>query len=371
MNYDTEGFDEEEESIDAITLAHYTVQEYLYSSRIAASPVSYFAMSQKIVSNEVLQRALNPPAQVDENFLTISYNENFERYCYEIARIALPTWESYIVQDENLSKLHQDLGSNPLFFHWIDILDRYDYLTDNASCLDIIFRCEKPQSEISRQAQYIHALSNFESWILVAKILVEIDIHDLLAAPLELQKSNCGSVRACTGKIYACSTILDALGAKSGHFNCSPFYGFLEVLRKHVLPNHAILFLLAAHYHESTCLDAGEDCTVLHSLQSGADVNALGLATMPLQIAVHRWDLVGTRFLLEAGADPNGIGQPEGYTPTHIDTTWASSSPLHILRNAEYGFMNLEASLGLHAQREKERAKIEQLLISYGAKDFN
>jgi hypothetical protein len=101
-----------------------------------------------------------------------------------------------------------------------------------------------------------------------------------------------------------------------------------------------IFYYLSAHYHENTCDGV---CVIANLLKAGADPNSPGCLITPLQIAVRNWDYTGVKTLLGYGADPNSVGQLGGYIPTHIDAMWTRSSPLHILRNAEYGPMAIES----------------------------
>jgi hypothetical protein len=94
----------------------------------------------------------------------------------------------------------------------------------------------------------------------------------------------------------------------------------------------------------------------------------------PLQVAVHSWDYYATRVLLEAGADPNGIGVVGGkrapFYVAPIDNCWTLASPLHIIRHAGFAFEEFDYKIRLKEVRESRLSYLEALLKSYGAVDF-
>ena len=57
------------------------------------------------------------------------------------------------------------------------------------------------------------------------------------------------------------------------------------------------------------------DCVLEQLLHHGADPNPKGFPVMPLQIAAYKRDLPGLTSLLEHGADPNNTGDPQGNAP--------------------------------------------------------
>ena len=99
-------------------------------------------------------------------------------------------------------------------------------------------------------------------------------------------------------------------------------------------------FCIGSHYHDIACVEA---CVVRKVLNAGANVNSHCCLLTPLQIAARNWYLPGVEILLEYDADPDGVGQLDGFIPAHINTTWAQSSPLHILRSAEYGHRAIDS----------------------------
>ena len=357
-------------SFRPVSLAHYTVQEYLYSTRIAKSSASYFAMSKEKSVREVLPLVLNSATEVEEDcsYLIVPFYRNFERYCYEIARIASTSWEDFIIDDEGLFSIFESICSCQLLY-WDDEVFLYD-LVRLISQAEACYRWGEPSSEMSRHAQIIHKLCSVGSFKIAAKILAKLDVHTILSAPLDYISTDWWRGDKVATSTPGHVTIADALGAISSFYTPDEYYGFIDILRKRTNKTDALLYCLGAHYHEFTCMTA-RGCIISEIVGTGVDVNAPGLAILPLQIAVHHWDFAGTELLLKVGANPNEIGQVGGHILAHIDTAWGASSALHILRNAEYGFMNLEFCTGMYETRKKRWSELEQLLISYGARDFN
>ena len=66
------------------------------------------------------------------------------------------------------------------------------------------------------------------------------------------------------------------------------------------------------------CMDSDSHynyCVLEQLLHHGADPNPKGFPVMPLQIAAYKRDLLGLTSLLEQGADPNNTGNPQGNAP--------------------------------------------------------
>ena len=77
------------------------------------------------------------------------------------------------------------------------------------------------------------------------------------------------------------------------------------------------------------CRFAHNDDGVLEQLlQHGADPNPKGSQVMPLQISAYKKDLTGLTSLLEQGADPHNIGDPQGGVPSPRFPLTLSGLPL-------------------------------------------
>jgi hypothetical protein len=191
----------------------------------------------------------------------------------------------------------------------------------------------------SKNAQYLTAIVDCGRFDLVKKLMGELPLETILSTPVHLEIDFGYAEKKPAKNKASYLTILDAFGLHCGSYSKVPYENlFINLKSRMGLPT-LFPFLLGAHYHEYTC---SKSCVIVDLLDAGANANTSSYRLTPLQIVVRNWDYAGVEILLERGADPNGVGQLDGYIPVHFDTTWAQASPLHILRNAEYGFMVLE-----------------------------
>jgi hypothetical protein len=128
--------------------------------------------------------------------------------------------------------------------------------------------------------------------------------------------------------------------------------------------------------HGRLCVDEEEDCvtdcTVLRLLRHGANPNISDYRVTPLQIAVASWDSNAVKYLLEAGADPNALGNIDGilWKEKHILEGFNhlhGASPLYICRQLDAIYQGYSRSD--YADKD-ERKKIQDLLLQYGGKEM-
>ncbi|GAB1310617.1 NACHT domain-containing protein [Madurella fahalii] len=156
--------------------------------------------------------------------------------------------------------------------------------------------------------------------------------------------------------------LTDAISTAAGYFD--PSVIMLLFIGRNAHPGHG----LSAEERCSSCL------SLKRLLQLGAKPTAPGYAVGSLQIAVAMKYFVGVRLLLEAGADPNDVGDLSGAigTPDRgAMLKWfervRGKSPLNILRNGPFALRRDRTYL---APEPDALAKIEALLLEHGARDF-
>jgi hypothetical protein len=88
-----------------VSLAHYTVREYLYSDRITKTAVSFFGLNDSITVNEYLKTIFLVSGKADPSNLAWAFWESFESYCYLVAWMSPWVWEARIVDDPVLRDL--------------------------------------------------------------------------------------------------------------------------------------------------------------------------------------------------------------------------------------------------------------------------
>jgi len=329
-----------------VSLAHYTIKEFLFSDRVKEGKASYFAMSRDICGQKILETVLQPMTEANHPFLHPYAYDIFKKYCNSIARICPNSWESLILQNDCFLRQHSDFFDkhkwewDDLFYNWRSELIGYS-----------VFDFEPTEDPTESKLQYLIAILGPGYVGIAMRLLDELCLEVALSVSVPLRKGwgniNDGSK---TNALYI--TILHALGERCSFFSLKPHFDLLWCLRSRMDLSKLLIFYLGAHYHEYTCNERQSEpytkpCVIFDLLDAGANANPSNCGLTPLQIAVRNWDYAGVTMLLGHGADPNCIGQPGGYIPAHINTIWAQSSPLHILRNAEYGFTATECCIGL------------------------
>jgi len=320
-----------------VTLAHYTIQEFLFSDRVKQTKSSYFAMSRDTCARMVLENVL----QTDYFSKGSHSYAPLGRYYFTIGRV-LPYsshWESMLACDVKFWKQYY------VFFdkhrdHWNDGHAHYGRCPDESWQIFVPGHY-RTNNLSTAKAQYLIALVHMGCISMIEKLLDELDLELTLSAPVPVMLRPVEVEGRPASREQGLATILDTFGAHSDSL-CRLF--LLEKLKAKMDLSRLHLRYLAAHYHENACR---ESCFLVHLLEIGADVNPSSCLLHPLQIAVRNWDLSAVETLLEYGADPDGIGQLDGYIPPHLTKTWSQASPLHILRNAEYGFTALECYFDL------------------------
>ncbi|OIW29189.1 hypothetical protein CONLIGDRAFT_645318 [Coniochaeta ligniaria NRRL 30616] len=157
-------------------------------------------------------------------------------------------------------------------------------------------------------------------------------------------------------------------------------------------PMKLLILLLGSHRHSKKgCNGIGgmgcDQCSIRTVLLLGADPNCLQYSKTPLQLAVERSDILATELLLRFNADPNRVPTEDrvqlgGYAFTEDRRQW---SPLRLCREAPCVLNTINSAFGPHPRdlcsRIHKRAceqrgpgslrqEIEQLLIKHGARDF-
>ncbi|KAK3933930.1 hypothetical protein QBC46DRAFT_462872 [Diplogelasinospora grovesii] len=106
-----------------------------------------------------------------------------------------------------------------------------------------------------------------------------------------------------------------------------------------------------------TDVEHHDTCCLRELLRNGADPNPAGSQITPLQFATHCRDVLGVTELLKAGANPNDAGCSPRLSEYHITQ---GLLPMEIID------MQSDIEFGRVAENDR-RAKIKQLLLEYGA----
>jgi hypothetical protein len=110
------------------------------------------------------------------------------------------------------------------------------------------------------------------------------------------------------------------------------------------------------------------NCPIWCLLDRKTNPNTNSYQMTPLQIAVYCFDVFATRALLHFGASPDDLGVPTGegfFMVEGLHYVWGRASPLHINRNAAFPLFDPYSEY-----EEDDRRTIEETLLEFGATDF-
>ncbi|KAF2106329.1 hypothetical protein BDV96DRAFT_654718 [Lophiotrema nucula] len=94
--------DSNEYRFHAVALAHYTVQEFLLSDRIQRGSASYFALRKDDCARDMLVAVLEQQSHFSEDTLRTAFFRDYRRYCYDVARFAPVSWESFLQREQEM-----------------------------------------------------------------------------------------------------------------------------------------------------------------------------------------------------------------------------------------------------------------------------
>ena len=376
---------------EGVTFAHYTVQEYLYRTRVFQG---------------ILER-LNHPF-----FLDFIYTETLRIHQEDLST------QKYDFQHENFA-IDAHLNGNVHIYYAISSIASLNRGTDWTKQINvslIVDLLDPSRSHISALRRVLSIISKDHKWgpLLAGAIAKaenlwtvewdpDLDAHKmgpmhllnvmfgvpdatnhLVLVEHILRNRRSGSAvfeaelgltfPAKTGYSYKakigygcrdkfCGTIMEILPqlcSRTATFD--PLVVFYHLLQQHLVKRCDIAIYIAWHYHTKHCQDF---CALQHLLSIGGDPNGSGYRITPLQISVHKRDEYGVNMLLKAGADPNGTGDRSGRVwKDEIMSTYnglIGASPLRISR--KLGPTHKVTS-------NNEMSKIVDALLQYGARDF-
>ena len=129
-------------TILTVSLAHYTVREYLYSDRIPRTSVSFFTLNDSITIHEYLKTVLSVSGTAIPSTLSWAFWASFESYCYLVAWMSPKLWELRIVADPILRDLLLErlwrepsslyLDSAPILSRWYQDSPSYGFFDINS-----------------------------------------------------------------------------------------------------------------------------------------------------------------------------------------------------------------------------------------------
>jgi hypothetical protein len=317
-------------------LAHYTITEFLTSDQVKNGTAKYFAMSQDIYAQDILDAVL-PDHSFSRAKLSSEKSSQADpgSYYHRFAREGANLWETILIQNQHLQERH--------YYFFIENLGTWFSTTswkDDLWLFDLVYQTSNDTTAL--KCQYILALYTEWRYALAERLLQKMNLETALSTLLPIKIPNYlghRSSRTLLGLICRFS-IDNVVRKKATSF-------LLELCRQIMNPSQLLIHYLCAHYHYR-CVD--RCCDIARILEMGANSDYPESSVRPLQVAVQCCDYAAVRLLLSHGAIVNGTGKLHGYSPAHVETRWWRASPLHILRNEEYWFMAVDFD-----QKEKVR----------------
>lgn len=366
--------DDEDPSDDKVYLAHYTVAEFILSSRSASSPiptVAYFGISSADLDCEygllIFQAALAYSKQPVGSRLI--HRDFIDEHCtdclHQFENRELTEWTAREISDltpliwdlaglgslngeawfgnlpEQLARELGDFESSPE--RYSDVYVFYTLICNDWSTLVELFVEAKSSSIFDLGARRNGIALLNEYW------LFDVGSHRLLGAERHT------------------SDICQTIG-----------------------PTRSLLLHLGIHRHDrGGCSGfwSGAECPISAFLKAGADANCTQYDKTPLQLAVERFDNTAVDLFLRNNADPNLVGPDDGAQLCGREFTQERRnwSPLRLCRQApcvlrsvmsDFGKPPKDLCFGTHSREcesrlpDSRRGIIEQMLLERGARDF-
>ncbi|CAJ2504398.1 Uu.00g117920.m01.CDS01 [Anthostomella pinea] len=336
---------------DKVLLAHYTVKEYLYSDRIIHSEVpgvSLFAVSAEPAVRKWIRTILevNKASKSGLDILPIGVLQN---YCLRATEIVLGTSEDLLLKYSDLGDLAEELynpyiGQRPAVGAGAEPKSVAPY-SESTAALYVL----DGYLYLGLGAMAERKMESIKAETLVSTRLDRIDIDEISGCWMErLEGSlffNMGTPREM--RLFD-PHVTDLLFTKL----------MLEVDREILIAAFTANHLNLCPHHDIRDMP----CYILQALAIPRTTVPSACWMTPIQLAAYAHDYSAAKMLLEAGANPNALGRLGSFRSADVDPELGDelvfTSPLRIMRTRR-------------ASIEKDNGvEMEELLISYGAQDF-
>lgn len=342
---------------EQVSLAHYTVREYLFSDRIHASQVSHFNLRGFNSMSATTLRTLGTLAEFcqsgpDSNGIFTDY---LYVYCQVFSAKVLASCPDEVCKSEELYKLAYYLF-NMCPTQWFRSLDwpTLEWVSsDTPADLLVLF--------------------NMAVLLQGDSILLDRVIRDMKQKPNLETRVSC---RLQTTKDVVSLSILDMIYRIPRGSDGAQRYPFVDLVQSmfeldgdtvlyRLLRGGALNWVRLWDDHARTQERPPEQwlCEVLSATK--VDVNPHGYIKTPLQVAVEDANAVAVSVLLQLGADCSATGQADGLIVDGITSDRADIQPLELCRQL-MASLDVEVSgrMRKDADSLEKLQEIERLLLN-------
>lgn len=390
----------QDEDQTLVNFAHYTVREYLDSSRISKSSTSYTTTCKQNLQPDLVRTIFAKARKPDRHILLEINEDNINSddiWCMitESFSIHCLVFAFSYLRDPPSEIYHQDAT----FDLAIDILDASkpsfeDMMRFMRFCQRIggIFSVPEGYEPMNRlfdieweslpqetaASQLLHLLYLSANPLqprpsvppLVAKFLGREDIKTILQTRIQFSsRETYHNPQEEDRHVKFDGTIIE-IAAQLAHLHKEAFELLLDHSRAYN-PSNILVQYVGSHQHKDDSKNCREEfCSLVQLLEQGADPSSPRSYVTPLQIAVARRDLQAVNTLLDAGANVNAVGDTA--SPCWGEKTWmerfnqfAGVHPLKILLHDDYiELFDIDQYKDID---EVNDARIENLLLMRGA----
>ncbi|KAK3989991.1 hypothetical protein QBC44DRAFT_308097 [Cladorrhinum sp. PSN332] len=337
--------------VDMVSIAHYTVVEYLTSPRLVSRLAAMFALKAELLAEDecvkvamlILMEQRNNDLQtgdskfVDAGEIAKALYNNFDRYCFQIFVQFLQDGD--VGLDPELTELALDLldSSKPHFESMKSFARRaLQFVSMNPGAAVALTRTipfwttaflSRPRFDVAEKLGYIMQ-TNMQTGLLSTFLKLLENPAEALGSEIHLGFESAGFHRY----------YLDIHSRPTSWFqsftfrgNVLEFYAQLPLreLETHRAlkscldlsvgrfdPSRIMLLYVGRHEHHNLSRRGSRACIACEILklllQLGTISRVPGFSVSCLQIAVSMLDVEGVKLLFDVGADPNDVGDLDG-----------------------------------------------------------
>ena len=346
-----------------VSVAHYTVKEYLFDEKTATGKVKGFALSKKAIQNLELQVAFRGLQRFSVNRAD-KYPSHYEEYCLKMTDKALKERRGLIVRDKTI---------------WSTVIkclkwNSNHHLPKSGAFPNMRIRAAFPNWAKTSPFEQGKEPNKEETSVLVSLLLLQwpelavLYLTDLEEAKKKaIWKDNFELTRNFKVEGTEPTTLMQMCVTRRD-------IDFLQALidsRADFSGENDLVMDLFYHAYGHRSLDdedggAKTGIMLKMLLDRGVRPEAPGYIFTPLQFAVSNLEDRWVHDLLKEGADPNAIGNPSGVNPWETGVP-GDSTPLQICSITKPEW--LQSVDGDKDLMNQSRLKVELELRQFGARE--